>query len=208
MALNYVHNGLRPISTQVLGRRPSLAQLSVFKRLRALIAACDQPGGDHKLPPGRSGFEFIAKLVELEKYAGSHPDLSFDYGGRLESSEAADIAVGTIEKEHRFEVTEEFSPMLPYQSLVASRLKLSGTAAWDMQKYLSSILWLPFQDPGILLHGFKLGNVGPSFARESQDENLQLAKIWDSRGLLAMFPCRHPTGLACRVFTRSQELNG
>lgn len=68
---------------------------------------------------------------------------------------------------------------------------------WDMQEYLHSCLRLPFQDPSILLHGHSHCLAGPDFRRESKDENLALTKLWDSRGLLAMFP---PSGLACRVF--------
>ena len=46
-----------------------------------------------------------------------------------------------------------------------------------------------------------LGSDGPSFARENREENLKkLARLWDSRGLLAMFPEGHYSGLACRVF--------
>ena len=200
MALNYVHNGLRPVAPALLGRRPSLAQLSVFRRLQALLAACDQPGARYALPPGRSGFEFIAKLVELEKYSGSHPAFNLHYGGPMPEPHGCDEVVGKISKEHYFEVTEEFSPMQPYRSLIASRLKLSGTGAWDLQKHLDSILWLPFQDPGILLHSYDIGNVGPSFKFEKLEENLELVKIWDSRGLLALFPSGHATGLARRVF--------
>eukprot|EP00913_Durusdinium_trenchii_P012190 g11449.t1 len=143
----------------------------------ALLAACDQPGARYALPPGRSGFEFIAKLLELEKYSGSHPAFNMHYGGPIAEPYGCDEVVGKISKEHYFEVTEEFSPMQPYRSLIASRLKLSGTGAWDLQKHLDSILWLPFQDPGILLHSYDIGNAGPSFKFEKIEENLELETL-------------------------------
>eukprot|EP00913_Durusdinium_trenchii_P018227 g17124.t1 len=181
IALNYIHNGMRPISVSLLGRRPTLAQLSVFRRLRALITACDLPGGQYPLPPGRSGFEFIARIVELEKFSAAHPAFNFDYGTSDHDEPKLEEKVGTIEEEHQFIINEKFSPLQPYRALDASRLKLSGKGQWDMQKYISSVLWLPFQDPGILCHGYPLGTDGPSFARESREENLKLAKLWDSR---------------------------
>ena len=77
MALNFVHNGLRFPDLDLLGRCPNALQLSVFRRLRALLVACDLPG---RLPvaPGRSGFEFIARLVKLERFAGSVPEMNPD----------------------------------------------------------------------------------------------------------------------------------
>ena len=184
----------------VLGRRPSLAQHSVFRRLRALITACDRSGCTYPLPPGRSGFEFIAKLVELEKFAYTNPSFEFGYGGHIGNEDSAEEVVGRVSEEHRFRTTSTFSPLQPYRALEADRLKLSGQGKWDLQEHLDSCLWLPFQDPSILLHGLPLGPDGPTFAREDLEENLKLARLWDSKGLLAMFPSAHPTGLACRVF--------
>ena len=70
VALNYVYTGLQPVPVALLGRRPNLAHRAIYARLRALLTACDQPG-EHPLPPGRSGPEFIARLVELEHFASS-----------------------------------------------------------------------------------------------------------------------------------------
>ena len=56
VALSYAHNGLK---------MAPLAQKAVFKRLQALLIACEKPGS-FPLPAGRSGFEFIAGLIELE----------------------------------------------------------------------------------------------------------------------------------------------
>ena len=66
--LNYQFNGLRPLPLEALRRSPNLAQLKIFQRLRGLITANDQPG-EHPLLPGRSGPEFIARLIELSTFA-------------------------------------------------------------------------------------------------------------------------------------------
>ena len=100
--------------------------------------------------------------------------------------------------EHRFNTEAAFSPLHPYRSLDADRLKLSGQGNWNTQEYIDSCLWLPFQDPSILLRGLPLGTDGPIFSHEDLEENLKLARLWDSKGLLAMFPAGHPSG--CRVF--------
>ena len=52
----------------------------------------------------------------------------------------------------------------------------------------------------VFWHGKPLGSDGPSLSREDPEECLQLAKLWDAGGLLAVFHCPHPSGLAYRVF--------
>ena len=108
MALNFIHNNLQPASLTLLGRQPNLAQLAVFRRLRALLTACDLPG-QFPLPPGRSGFEFITKLIELERFADSRPEFNPDPYGAHEDAEASPKKVGKIEDSHKFKATEPFS---------------------------------------------------------------------------------------------------
>ena len=169
-------------------------------RIRSLLTACSRPGS-HPLPPGRSGFEFIARLTELEHFASSHEAFCTDlYAGVSEEAPRPLQVCGRIEKEHAFQTKEKFSPVNPYRSLQADRLKLSGTGQWDMAEYLTDILWLPFLEPEVLAHGRSQCLDGPDFSRENYEQNLALARIWDARGLLAIFHKPHHSGLACRVF--------
>jgi hypothetical protein len=153
------------------------------------------------MPPGRSGFEFIAKLIELERFAGSHeafcPDL---YSGAAEREPRPVQTCGRISEEQTYKPSEQFSPVHPYRSLNAARLKLSGTGSWNLADHLDDILWLPFVEPGVLFHHVESLRQGPDVKKEDETENLELAKLWDSRGLLALFPSPHPSGLSCRVF--------
>ena len=71
MALNYMHRGNKPISPVLLGRSPTSVHLAIYRRLRTLLTVCDRPDS-HLMPPGRSGHEFIARLVELEHFASAH----------------------------------------------------------------------------------------------------------------------------------------
>lgn len=185
-----------------------MAQRDVYVRLRSLLTACDQPG-EHPLPPGRSGFEFIARLVELERFASSEVAFNPDhYSGASETSPLPLRKFGVISEEHKFRVVEKFSPTNPYRSLDASRLKITGSGNWDMQEFLEDTLWLPIQDPAILATHEPVSWAGPDIKREKKQEYLKLAKIWDSRGLLAAFPENSSFGLPWRVFNaHKNEIN-
>ena len=200
MALNYLHRGNRPISPALLGRSPTAVHLAIYRRLRTLLTVCDRPDS-HLLPPGRSGQEFIARLVELEHFASAHgafnPDL---YGGSHEEGPSPVLKVGKISEEHSFQSNKEFSAVRPYRSLDADRLKLAGDGKWPLADFLDDELWLPFLEPAVLLHHGEPTWDGPDCSREDRAENLKLAKLWDSKGLLALFAAPHSTGLACRVF--------
>ena len=85
MALNYIYSGCTEVPMELLGRRPNSIHLAIVRRIRSLLSACDRPDL-FPMPPGRSGFEFIAKLIELERFAGSHeafcPDLYSGAAGK------------------------------------------------------------------------------------------------------------------------------
>ena len=95
-------------------------------RLGALLTACDTPG-EFPLPPGRAGFEFVARLCELEKYANVHPNFDPDpYSRGTDTVES----IGQIPADMRFSHPDKFSPAEPFRSLIANKLKLSGSGAW------------------------------------------------------------------------------
>ena len=200
MALNFIHGDLRHVPLVYLGRSPNLAQRRVFRRIRALLTASDVPG-EHPLPPGRSGFEFIARITELEHFAEAHNFLNPDpYSGATEDGPLPLKRIGKIKSEHQFRTTNEVTPINPYRNLCADRLKIVGTGSWDMSEFLDDILWLPFLEPKILKHGLTCDWPGPNFALEKKEEYEKLLKIWDSRGLLALFADGPADGLLCRVF--------
>ena len=200
MALNFVHANMNAPPLEMLGRCPNLAQKKVFRHLRALSTACDLPGS-FPLPPGRSGFEFVAHLIELERFASSKPEFNPDpYAGSGIKDPTPVAPVGRVGTEHSFRTHEEFTPIKPYRSLNAERLKLTGSGNWNMADHLDSILWLPFQEPMILQHGLPTSWDGPPLQFEDKGENLKLLKVWDAQGLLALFEGPHPLGFSCRVF--------
>lgn len=153
------------------------------------------------MPPGRSGHEFIARLIELERFAASEEAFNPDpYAGSADTKPAPTGVFARIKEEHKFEPPEKFSPVRPYRALNASRLKLSGSGGWPMEDHLNDILWLPFLEPLVVKHGGKISWPGPDFSRESVEENEKLLKLWDARGLLALFPDTPEAKSSCRVF--------
>ena len=95
---------------------------------------------------------------------------------------------------------EKPSPLEPYRSLNAKRLKLTGEGKWPLEDFLDDTLWLPFLEPAILRRGGGcLGLPVPTTNFESKSENLKLAKLWDSKNLLSLFAPPYKD-LRARVF--------
>ena len=198
VALNFLHYGFRFDVLQQLGRRPNRLQVQAHRRLWALIATCDSPG-DFPISPGRSGPEFIARLFELQQFAATCPLINSGSYGE-DGLEVAD-PVGAIPQEMKFVVGEEPGAFAPYRSLSPGRLKLTGTGSWPLDEFLEDELWLPYLEPSILLHGQKTkGADVPNFKQEKKEKNLELAYLWSSKGLLALFDRPPPGDHRCRVF--------
>lgn len=190
VARNYLHAGSKPIHLAELGRCPSSLHRAIYRRLEAFITVSDTPG-ELPLPPGRAGPEFIARIFDLENFAERNGV------GHVKNYE--DGIVGCpdrINPVDRYVPDEPYTPFAPYHSLVADRLKITGTGSWTIADFLQDELWLPYLEPSVLALEQRPA-VGPSFKHESREENLKLAKIWDARGLLAVF-CEKPR-FRCRV---------
>ena len=180
VALNFLHGGVTHCQLGLLGRGPNAVQSQVHSRLWALMTACDTPGANHSLVPGRSGPEFIARLPELEHFAQFNNLLSTDhYGGGPEDLE--------LKKVGKAPVDERNLPIAPYSSLNADRLKLVGRANWKIEDFLEDELWLPFIEPKILQRHKEIDrSLGPNLEREDRSENLKIAKKWADQSLLAL----------------------
>lgn len=62
-----------------------------------------------------------------------------------------------------------------------------GQANWNLADYLHDELWMLFQEPRALHHDGPLDfAAGPDLSRESREENLGLALLWDTKGLLCL----------------------
>lgn len=189
VALNFLHGGISHKDLHLLGRRPNQSQLVVHRRLWALLSTCDSPEL-HSVVPGRSGPEFIARLLELEHFAKSvdlfHPE---GYGGG-----PADLSGKACQEPKDMSAVGRVStsglglPAQPYSNLDSSRLKIVGDGTWKLADFLEDELWLPYVEPKILHHHLPLSlAAGPNLKKEDPEENLRLALLWSSHGLLALF---------------------
>ena len=202
VALNFLYGG--PLYDQIasLGRRPNAAQIRVHQRLWSLIITCETPGNaEVPLVPGRSGTEFIARLLELEHFAESSPWFAEEhYGGGPEDLTTAKI--GVVEK------IPDALPFEPYSNLNSKRLKLVGSGNWRLEDYLEDELWLPYVEPKVLHHDSPLsGASGPNLTLEDAQENLSLALIWDAKGLLQLSRSPPHKEAFTRIFNARKDEN-
>ena len=151
--------------------------------------------------PGRSGPELGAAIFQLENFLAKNEEFNNTYVAQKPAlfSEDPDLLS-----------TTEHPELAPYRNLDAKRLKLVGNGAWPMEKFLEGPLWLPFQEPRFLLHGEDVSHFAfPSFVHEDEDENLELCRLWDARGLLRFFKSPIMPGHYSRVFNayKNQEVD-
>ncbi|CAE7423072.1 unnamed protein product [Symbiodinium sp. CCMP2592] len=98
--------------------------------------------------------------------------------------------------------------VLDSQALGLLFLLLLGRAADPSCSSLPhGLLWLPFVEPGCLLHGRDISHLDlPDFSLEDREENLKLAKLWSTRGQLGILPGPPPCSMRCRVFNSFKDL--
>ena len=176
VALNFLYNDFKPFELRLLGRRPNALQARFHARLLALLATCDSPA-DVPIPAGRSGPEFIARLVELEQFVMASPAGTFDnYEDGFGDCSKHDGAVGWVER-NKVEAPSSPSPAAPYHSLDASRLKLTGRGNWPLGDFLHDELWLPYFEPRILHHGLPLDGVEIRLFGRGQEGESEACKV-------------------------------
>jgi len=193
IVLDYLYLGRFPTLAE-LGRQPSESQRSTFSRLYALVAASGSRSEQLPVVPGRSGSELIASLDVLEKFLKEHPAFCGGYAEekpmRMPSSKKDDM-----------ERAQRFPQLQPYRSLDVQRLKIVGTGQWPLCDYFESDLWLPFVEPNCLKHGLPMDHMPvPDFSAEDRLAYLQLAKKWDSLGLLDVHVPDEEELDFCKVF--------
>ena len=189
--LNFMHY-VEPLSAlQDIRRLPSACHLSVYRRLTALMRACGPDEVFSIFSCGRKSFQLDARLRGLLL---SLQSLGLSNASRYDQSgSGAEVEVLVDREELR-----------PYRPLDASRIKLTGEGAWDCRPYLSDLLYLPFVEPRV--NQFAItppDDVLPDLTSTKKEEVIKLAKVWDAKNLLRIFPRQcgpeHRWGL-CKVF--------
>ena len=179
MALNFWHADFTFVPLESLCKRPSSAQIEVFRNLKRLLRAfgsCEEtfdlPACGRRIP---TLMALLADLSDVVTWEGVGGDPYF----RAFAGTTGGLA--------------EFAPrdlsrapeLIPYRALDPSRLKLSGRGQWDPAPYLSDALWMAYMEPAALLWTSHLRTAdGPLVAREDPLAVQGLVPVWDMNGLL------------------------
>ena len=198
MALNFLHDDFHFVDLAKLSFVPNPAQKVALSNLRGLLKAFGNCAGEIHVPAsGRRSTALVAMLADLSEFfttrglSGDAYEIGFNGADNLPPGE---VQVDNTRAEE----------LLPYRSLDPSRLKLTGCANWDPSSYLDDSLWLPFVEPSVLLWTSLFDESDlPNLDKEDPQKVLELAKIWDARGLLHLSTTQVPEEMkpAClRVF--------
>ena len=185
MALNFVHADCEFRNLDQLARPPNHQQKLVFVRIRGLLKAFGNQAGEISVPAsGRRSIDVVSLLSDLSEFVTIHGLTEDSY---QRGCPPFDFAEGD-EIPRDLSRAEELSP---YRDLDPQRLKISGQASWDPTPFLDDSLRLPFLEPKILEwkgshHDYR---DLPDLSKEDAGKTLELARIWDSRGLLSLSTC-------------------
>ena len=199
MALNFIHSDCEFRNLDQLGRPPNQQQAQVFVRIRGLLTAFGNRAGEVSVPAsGRRSIDVVSLLADLSEFATIHGLTEDNY---QRGCPAFDFSQG-LEVPRDMSRAEELAP---YRALEPSRLKISGRAQWDPTPFLDDSLLMPFLEPKVLeWEGSRFDYKDlPNLNKEDASKTLDLARIWDSRGLLSLrtIPVSNEEKPACiRVF--------
>lgn len=192
--LNFMHY-VEPLSVlQDIRRLPSPCHVSVYCRLMALMRACGPDEVLTILSCGRKSFQIDARLRGL---------LSSLQRLGLSNVSRYDQSAGGAE----VEVLADREELRPYRPLDPSRLKLTGEGAWDCRPFLSDLFWVnqfSVVPPDEVLR---------DLMSVKKDDVIQLALLWDAKGILRLFPRQlgpqHQWVIArCSTITRGLQAIG
>ena len=196
LVVDFLLLGRWPIVDE-LRRCPNESLFKVFFRLRSFLSACGEAQVVFSFCPGRSIPELASALYLLEAFARHSPDLKTGY---IEQWIALSV------KDSHLLYAEEFPELVPYKFLDVGCLKIIGVGQWHMADYLAGPLWLPCQGSSLSLRDQPVSPERmPNFIVEMSLECLKLAKVWDSRWLLFLYPHPLAPGHFSRVFNAFKD---
>ena len=175
------------------GRCPGPHHRNVYDRLIALVRACGCGEDFSVLSCGRKSFQLDARFEELREALQS---LGLD-GSSFYGRQRSEVEVP---------VRNESPELQPYTALVPDRLKIVGEGKWDCRDYLSDLSpprmnQFDITPPPELL---------PDLSKVVKKDVVSLCRIWDSRGLLRIFPAElgpdHEWALAKIFNNRKNEV--
>ena len=193
MALNFLHANYRPPPLDSLRRHPSQAHLDTFGRLRAMLRACSRCTDDFSLCAGRRGTHLIARLAELTLLLKRAGLSSYPYPGSDRSGDFVPHCVGGP------------TCLAPYRDADPAPLRITGEGRWDASRFLGPELSMPFLEPLTIRIPPLTHLPVPDTSADSPAANLEIFKLWDSRGLLHLSVGARCKRDLCRVFGAFNE---
>lgn len=206
MALNFWHADFRFVPVSELSKIPSSSQSRCLVNMRNLLKACGNCQELVSVPSsGRRTTSLTAQLADLCEFLTWQGASADPYRGGFQGADSGLADVWIQPDKTRDE------SLTPYRSLDASRLKLSGSGAWDPTSFLSDALWMAYVEPASLVFRSDPGTLDvPDLTKEDGDEVLALAKVWDARGLLFLVhdqPDMTPTSMRFFNCYKAQQVD-
>ena len=181
MALNYLHSDFRFVPIEAIALTPSSSQLATLARLRNLVRAFGSCSDTFDVPSsGRRTTSLIGLLTDLGEVLTWEGAAGDGYQRGFQGAAGGFAEAISVPRD-----LDKADELRPYRDLDPARLKITGTASWCPQEYLSDSLWLAYVEPASLIwtNEIPVSDV-PTLSKEKYDTTLQLAKLWDVKGLL------------------------
>ena len=182
-ALNFLHADCSFPPLDLLVRIPSASQQQALWNLRRIFKAFGNSEEEFLVPKsGRRSTNLVSGLCDLSEFLTRSGAAGDSYFHGFAGDPGFDGGESTLHPD-----LSRADELIPYRSLDASRIKLTGEANWDPLPYLSDDFLLPYLEPDVLLgrSGFDYNNI-PDLSREDPQEIVALAKLWDSKNLLTL----------------------
>lgn len=189
-ALNFLHADCSFPSLELMTKEPSKGQKEILWNLRALVRAFGISGETFAVPQsGRRSVHLLAGLSDLSRFATLHGLSSEPYHRGFPGVEGPQSKDDHLVFDRLVPDLSLADELMPYRPLQPERLKLSGKANWDPCPFLGDSFLMPYLEPALLVwtKEFQWDDI-PDLNRECPTKTLELAKIWDRNGLLALRP--------------------
>eukprot|EP00438_Fugacium_kawagutii_P005252 Skav228634 [mRNA] locus=scaffold204:32195:36586:+ [translate_table: standard] len=149
----------------------NVQQNALLRHLMALVKSDDPSLSFEVCKAGRRFPELTARLSELSDYVTRTGIASVPYTKTYPGTE------------EEIKVDNSKMPELePYRDLEVDRLLIFGTGAWDITDYLGDELVMVYRDPRVLEFDARPSDC--PVIRDTPEEILALAKVWDRNSLL------------------------
>ena len=173
MAMNFWHSDFKFVPIRALQVQPTMKQLKLLEYLRTLLKAFGNCEEKVSIPDnGRRSASLVSTLSDLSDFLNWEGLAGDSYTKGLPGADG-----GLAERASVPTMPGKAEELLPYRPLCPSRLKITGTAAWDPSEFLDDALWMAFQEPASLLWTEELPADCPDLTKEDYESTLQLVRL-------------------------------